>query len=195
MVIALFVVWCSLCSLQELPIQRPDPEEILRHLYHQDQDQDRGGPPTGAAATTTLSCGRGWQGRAGTHPLHRPTQIQGRHIQEVDTAGKEEKRTSTLAEQRTRRSKELPLQHLHLHLPLMATGIRVLFNDFRGPWRSWRAVSSAWGHVACVAGVNVTGGLAGVMGGLARVAGGRGTENTPRRTCPQNCRRWRTAGR
>ncbi|XP_045107494.1 uncharacterized protein LOC123502380 isoform X2 [Portunus trituberculatus] len=137
MVIALFVVWCSLCSLQELPIQRPDPEEILRHLYHQDQDQD----PTGAAATTTRSCGRGRQGRAGTHPLHRPTQIQGRHIQEVDTAGKEEKRTSTLAEQRTRRSKELPLQHLHLHLPLMATGIRVLFNDFRGPWRSWRAGS------------------------------------------------------
>ncbi|MPC29491.1 hypothetical protein E2C01_022728 [Portunus trituberculatus] len=26
---------------KELPIQRPDPEEILRHLYHQDQDQDR----------------------------------------------------------------------------------------------------------------------------------------------------------
>ncbi|XP_045104779.1 uncharacterized protein LOC123500156 [Portunus trituberculatus] len=45
MVIALFVVWYSLCSLQELPIQRPDPEEILRHLYHQDQDQDQGGPP------------------------------------------------------------------------------------------------------------------------------------------------------
>lgn len=55
----------------------------------------RGGPPTGAAATTTHACGRGRQGRAWTHPLHRPTQIQGRDIQEVDTAGKEEKRTST----------------------------------------------------------------------------------------------------